>query len=476
MERSRLRERDRYESRFQERERSPLRSAPSDFYQDQALFPAVPPHVHFEGYGRVGPDYVLDQRDFHSSRNPRYGGRPSYDQRRVYPLADQGGRSRYGDGVPRREKSERPSVPDQGDEDSYGDEEQPESEEILDELILEDLDDQDRLQKFYNRPWRPSSSRSEEPPEPPPAVKSKRASAAMPVSVSARPGPSKERTPEPSDKAEPAPLIVPQEVSDALSGWLTKGVSTEDSKAISKKTPLEFLDKEFSVKPPKLDGYMHRRAKDKGKLKAVNASEESLITTQLKIMDVGPPLIDLYTRILSLDEGKTEKKAQELVQDALRQWARAYHHITKQRRRAVIALVEPSFDFLTAEPEAFAPERRLASSFSPESSWSRCLKKHHRTRRWRKRPNPRRVLDREERRLRTHLSRCRAIHSFCGRERRRSSHTEAEVSEGDQQVPTHGREVFRGTFVFQNLLFLRPSRQKKRWGPDCWPLRANGVR
>jgi hypothetical protein len=296
----------------------------------------------------------LDQRNFHSSRNPRYGGRPSYDQRRVDPLADQGGRSRYGDDIPRREKSERPNIPDP-DEDSYGDEEQPESEEVLDELILDDLDDQDRLQKFYNRPWRPSSSKPEEPQEPPPAGKSKRAAAAMSVSASPKPGPSKERTPEPSDKAEPAPLIVPQEVSDALSGWLTKGVSTEDSKAISKKTPLEFLDKEFSVKPPKLDGYMHRRAKDKGKLKAVNASEESLITTQLKIMDVGPPLIDLYTRILSLGEGKTEKKAQELVQDALRQWARAYHHITKQRRRAVIALVEPSFDFLTAEPEAFAP-------------------------------------------------------------------------------------------------------------------------
>ena len=220
------------------------------------------------------------------------------------------------------------------------------------------------IQKFYNRPWRPSSSKSEEPPEPPPAVKSKRASAAMPESVSPKPGPSKEKTPEPSDKAEPAPLIVPQEVSDALSGWLTKGVSTEDSKAISKKTPLEFLDKEFSVKPPKLDGYMHRRAKDKGKLKAVNASEESLITTQLKIMDVGPPLIDLYTRILSLGEGKTEKKAQELVQDALRQWARAYHHITKQRRRAVIALVEPSFDFLTAEPETFAPGKKARELLS----------------------------------------------------------------------------------------------------------------
>jgi hypothetical protein len=89
---------------------------------------------------------------------------------------------------------EKLSIPEQWDEDSYGDEEQPESEEVLDELNLDDLDDQDWLQKFYNRPWRPSSSKSEEPPEPPPAVKSKRASAAMPVYVSPKPGPSKERT------------------------------------------------------------------------------------------------------------------------------------------------------------------------------------------------------------------------------------------------------------------------------------------
>ncbi|KZR97307.1 Uncharacterized protein APZ42_007900, partial [Daphnia magna] len=93
------------------------------------------------------------------------------------------------------------------------------------------------------------------------------------------PGPSKAQTPEPSSQlasvsVEPTPLIVPQEVSEALSNWLTKGVSTDESKAISKRTPLEFADKEFSLKPPKLDGYMYRRAKDKGKLKAVNASEE----------------------------------------------------------------------------------------------------------------------------------------------------------------------------------------------------------
>jgi hypothetical protein len=32
---------DYYESRFQKRETSSLRSAPSDFYRDQALYPAV---------------------------------------------------------------------------------------------------------------------------------------------------------------------------------------------------------------------------------------------------------------------------------------------------------------------------------------------------------------------------------------------------------------------------------------------------
>ncbi|KAI9550666.1 hypothetical protein GHT06_006219 [Daphnia sinensis] len=110
------------------------------------------------------------------------------------------------------ENSERPNILEQGTEDSYGDEEQPESEEGLEDLILDDLDDQDRLQKFYNRPWRPSSNQSEEPSRPQPAVKSKRASAVM--SVSAEPGPSKERTPEPSDKGEPAPLVVPQEASE----------------------------------------------------------------------------------------------------------------------------------------------------------------------------------------------------------------------------------------------------------------------
>lgn len=88
---------------------------------------------------------------------------------------------------------------------------------------------------------------------------------------SSRPSLSKDQLPEPrsqmaSGNNELAPLIVPQEVTEALSNWLTKGVSTGKSKAISKRIRQDFVDKEFSEKPPKLDGYMYRRLKDKGKL------------------------------------------------------------------------------------------------------------------------------------------------------------------------------------------------------------------
>jgi hypothetical protein len=38
-------------------------------------------------------------------------------------------------------------------------------------------------------------------------------------------------------------------------------------KAISKKYPLAFDDETFSIKPPRSDGFMQRRAKDKERLR-----------------------------------------------------------------------------------------------------------------------------------------------------------------------------------------------------------------
>lgn len=65
------------------------------------------------------------------------------------------------------------------------------------------------------------------------------------------------------------PLAVSKVISDEISGWMTKGISIEASKAISKKFPVEYGDTEFLIKPPKLDGWIGRRAQlrlDKGLL------------------------------------------------------------------------------------------------------------------------------------------------------------------------------------------------------------------
>lgn len=91
-----------------------------------------------------------------------------------------------------------------------------------------------------------------------------------------------------------ATAFISTAISDEIRVWLTTGLSTDDSKAIYKKFELKFEGPAFSIKPPTLDGFMLRHAMDKDRVKAVNASEEALIQTQLKIMDVAPPLFDLY--------------------------------------------------------------------------------------------------------------------------------------------------------------------------------------
>jgi hypothetical protein len=134
---------------------------------------------------------------------------------------------------------------------------------------------------------------------------------------------------------------------------MTKGIPTETSKAISKQFLLEFVDAEFSLKPPKLDGWISRRAPlktNRGSVRSINAAEESFTKTQLRIMDISPPLIDLYARLNSLPDSELLKR---LVQTALQQWGRAFHHITKERPSAVIAHAEPGSEYLLRDPEAF---------------------------------------------------------------------------------------------------------------------------
>ncbi|KAK4027998.1 hypothetical protein OUZ56_017161 [Daphnia magna] len=91
--------------------------------------------------------------------------------------------------------------------------------------------------------------------------------------------------------------VVPKEICREIASLLAVGVSTDQSTLVSKEFPFRSEEEDFSLKTPKLDRWISRRAKEKNVLKTVNSMKEMLIKTQLKIMDIDPPLIDLYSRV-----------------------------------------------------------------------------------------------------------------------------------------------------------------------------------
>ena len=105
---------------------------------------------------------------------------------------------------------------------------------------------------------------------------------------------------EPEEAAQP--FEVPEKICKEITTLLTEGISTEKSKKGSNLHPLAFEEEGFSLKPPKLDNWAIRRAKDKGVAKVVTSAEETMIKIQLKIMDIGQPIIAFYSRLQALLE------------------------------------------------------------------------------------------------------------------------------------------------------------------------------
>ncbi|KZS10489.1 Uncharacterized protein APZ42_025037 [Daphnia magna] len=218
-------------------------------------------------------------------------------------------------------------------------------------------------QSKRSRPWRPSSTSS-------PAQGGGEVEVAAPVVVNLTP--TEAVAPIPVITIEGVslpggsgsqPLSVSKDISEEISSLMTKGISTDTSKSVSREFPLEFVDAEFSLKPPKLDGWISRRVPlkaDKSIVRSINAAEESFTKAQLNIMDITPPLIDLYARLHSLPDSESLKRP---VQAALQQWGRAFFHITKGRRRAVISLAEPGAEYLLRDPDAFESGKEARSFF-----------------------------------------------------------------------------------------------------------------
>lgn len=79
---------------------------------------------------------------------------------------------------------------------------------------------------------------------------------------------------------------VPDNIAEEVAMAMKKGMTAEESEAIYKEYPLVLEDGNFDIKPPKLDNWLTRRAQGTGILKRPNKKEETLVTTNLKFMDV----------------------------------------------------------------------------------------------------------------------------------------------------------------------------------------------
>ena len=89
-------------------------------------------------------------------------------------------------------------------------------------------------------------------------------------------------------KVTPCPLVS-SALCDEISGYFTSSITSVQSKSISAEFPLSFEEGGFSLKPPKMNNYLLRRAKSKSMLKEVQIKGEALTKIQLKIMDIAPP-------------------------------------------------------------------------------------------------------------------------------------------------------------------------------------------
>jgi hypothetical protein len=216
----------------------------------------------------------------------------------------------------------------------------------------------------HGRPWRPQSSVRFATEEPSLPVRKIATASGVPTvleGAQATAGPSNAgQSVEPRQEIEvvavpspPASRPVPKAICEEIASLLSVGVSTEQSKLNSKEFPLAYEVTDFSLMPPKLDAWMSRWSKDKGVLKSVSAREEALVRTQLKIMDIGPPLIDLYSRLATLEEA-TASSLRRSVQAALQQWGRAFAHISKKRRESVVHFTDPRVDYLLKDDNCFA--------------------------------------------------------------------------------------------------------------------------
>ncbi len=154
--------------------------------------------------------------------------------------------------------------------------------------------------------------------------------------------------------------LIAKDISMELSGLMTKGVPSDDSKAIQEEFGVEFDQSSFSINPPRLDDWMARQLKEKAARKTVEASEKVWLSAQFKVMDIAPPLLHLLS---DFGEDDPHNPVQRAVVAALMQWARAFNFISRRRRQNVLNCTAPRLEYLLDSPESFSSQETIKDLF-----------------------------------------------------------------------------------------------------------------
>ncbi|KAI9557193.1 hypothetical protein GHT06_017005 [Daphnia sinensis] len=145
-----------------------------------------------------------------------------------------------------------------------------------------------------------------------------------------------EKTTLPSQRAGGKKLAVEEknvnsnEISLGLAGWMIKGISTADSKAIQEEFKVIFENDKFLLNPPAIDERAARHLKEKS-MQTAEAAEKVWLTTQFKVMDIALPLLHILNHVASSPDITPEHPLLVATEAALAQWARAFNHVTRRR-------------------------------------------------------------------------------------------------------------------------------------------------
>ena len=127
---------------------------------------------------------------------------------------------------------------------------------------------------------------------------------------------------------------------------MSVGLSRQEAKRLREKFSPSFAT-DFSLKCPRLDSSMSLRMKAAGtRAREPIQFEKRLLSIQYKVLVIGRPLLDLWSR---LDPGEP---GYDHVLSTIQLWATAFSEISGRRRKAVLGLTDPSLQYLVDEPVA----------------------------------------------------------------------------------------------------------------------------